>query len=149
MGRKAITEITVSLGSVSGLALAAAPSWGGGSSVEADKIAAYGDPGFTSVPRAVKSYPEMTLTFLDQGDGKATACEALVGTVVSCSITPKFGDGKTTAANSTDATTFDVTVLDAAPGGDVAVDGERKATFTVKVVRHAPPAPAATNGQST
>ena len=140
MPRKAITEITVALGSVSGLALAAAPSWGGGSSVEADKIAAYGDTGYTSVPRPVKSYPELTFTFLDQGDGKATACEALIGTVVSCSITPKFGDGKTAATNSADATTYDVAVLDVQPGGEVAVDGDRKATFTVKVVRHAPPA---------
>lgn len=145
MARKAITEITVSLGSVSGLLLASAPSWAGGSSVGSDKIAAYGDAGFTTVPRTVKSYPELTFTFLDQGDGKATACEALVGTVVSCTVTPKFGDGKTTAANSTDATTFDVVVLDVAAGGDVAVDGDRKASFTVKCVRHAPPEPQSSN----
>ncbi len=147
MPRKTVQSITVSLGSVSGLALAGAPAWGGGSSVESDKIAAFGDDGFTTVPRPVKSYPEMTFTFIDEGDGKADSCDALSGTVVSCTVAASYGDGKTTATTQTK--TFDVAVLEVAPGGDVAVDGDRKATFTVKVVRHAPPAAAASNGQST
>lgn len=137
MSRKAVQSITVSLGSVSGLALASAPAWGAGSSVDSDKIAAFGDPGFTTVPRTAKSYPEITLTFLDEGDGKADACDALTGTVVSCSITGSYGDGKATPTAL--AKTFDVAVLEVAPGDDIDVNGDRKATFKVKVVRHAPP----------
>lgn len=143
MPRKAVQSITVSLGSVSGLALASAPAWGAGSSVESDKIVAYGDDGFTTVPRPVKSYPEMTFTFIDEGDGKADACDALTGTVVSCTIAGSYGDGKTMA--TTLSKTFDVAVLEVAPGGEISVDGERKATFTVKVVRHAPPAAQSSN----
>lgn len=138
MARKAIRDISVTLGGVSGLALASAPAWTGGSSVEADKIAAFGDAGFTSVPRPVKSYSEATFTFIDEGDGKAASCEALVGTVVSVSVTSKYGDGKGTDATS--SLSLDMAILSCEPGGDTSVDGDRKATFTVKAVRHAPAA---------
>ena len=147
MSRKAVQSITVSLGSVSGLALAGAPAWGGGSSVESDKIAAFGDDGFTTVPRPVKSYPEITFTFIDEGDGKADSCDALSGTVVSCTVAASYGDGKTTATTQTK--TFDVAVLEVHPGGETTVDGERKATFTVKCVRHAPAAAAAPSNSGT
>ena len=94
MARKAVRNISVTLGSVTGLALARAPAWSGGATVGGDKIAAYGDAGYTTVPRNVKSYPEATFTFIDEGDGKAAACEALVGTVVAVAFTTVYGDGK-------------------------------------------------------
>lgn len=146
MARKGIRDISVTLGGVSGLALAAAPTWGGGSSVEGDKIAAYGDTGFTTVPRTVKSYPEATFTFINEGDGKATSCEALVGTVVSVTIASKYGDGK--AADTTHSNTLDMVILSCEPGGEVPVDGERKDTFVVKAVRHAPAASSSSSGSS-
>ena len=119
MARKAVRNISVSIGSVTGLALASAPAWAGGSSVEGDKIAAYGDTGFTTVPRNVKSYPEAEFSFIDEGDGKAT------DTTVSASV--------------------DMAILSCEPGDSIDVDGDRKATFTVKAVRHAPPAATQSN----
>ena len=136
MARKAVRNISVSIGSVTGLALAGAPAWSGGASVEGDKIAAYGDTGFTTVPRNVKSYPEATFTFIDEGDGKADSCESLVGTVVAVSFSTKYGDGK--ATDTTVPKTLDMAILSCEPGGEVEVDGDRKATFVVKAVRHAP-----------
>lgn len=141
MARKGIRDISVTIGSVSGLGLASAPQWSGGSSVEGDKIAAMGDSGYTTVPRPVKSYPEATFTFLDEGDGKASAIEALVGTVVSVVLTSNYSDGKATPTTQT--ATLDMAILSCEPGNDVAVDGDRKATFVVKAVRHAPAAAAA------
>ena len=136
MARKAIRSISVTLGGVSGLALASAPAWGGGASVESDKIAAYGDAGFTTVPRPVKSYPEATFTFIDEGDGKAASCEALVGTVVTVTLASIYGDGK--SADTTQSASLDMAILECVPGGEIDVDGDRKATFTVKAVRHSP-----------
>ncbi len=136
MARKAVREISVALGDVSGLALAGAPAWSGGATVEGDKIAAYGDAGFTTVPRNVKSYPEATFTFIDEGDGKAALCEALVGTVVTVTFSTKYGDGKST--DTTSAASVDMAILECVPGGETEVDGDHKATFTVKAVRHAP-----------
>lgn len=144
MSRKTIDTITISLGSVTGLALASAPQWLAGSSVELDKIAAYGDAAFTSVPRSVKSYPEAEFTFIDEGDGKADSAEALVGTVVTVSITSKYGDGKATSTGT--AKSFDMAIQSCEPGGPVSVDGERKATFVVKATRHAPPSASSGSG---
>lgn len=141
MARKAVRTITVTLGSVTGLCLASAPAFAGGSSVEGDKIAGFEDVGFTTVPRPTKSYSEMEFSFIDEGDGKATAVEALVGTVVAASIVSKYGDGKTT--DTTVSQSLDVAVLSCEPGESIDVDGDRKATFTVKAVRHAPPAASA------
>lgn len=143
MARKAVRSISVSIGSVTGLALASAPAWSGGASVEGDKIAAYGDPGFTTVPRNVKSYPEAEFTFIDEGDGKGTAVEALVGTVATVAFTSLYGDGK--ATDTTVSASIDMAILSCEPGGSVDVDGDRKATFVVKAVRHTPPAPASSN----
>ena len=147
MSRKAISSISVTLGSVSGLALASAPQWLAGSSVEGDKIAAFGDDGFTTVPRPVKSYPEAEFTFIDEGDGKAASVEALVCTVVSVSITSSYGDGKTAASVSADS--VDMAILSCDPGGAIAVDGERKATFVVKAVKHAPATSSQSSGTGT
>lgn len=143
MSRKAVRSISVSIGSVTGLALASAPAWSGGASVEGDKIAAYGDPGFTTVPRNVKSYPEAEFTFIDEGDGKGTAVEALVGTVATVAFTSLYGDGK--ATDTTVSASIDMAILSCEPGGSVDMDGDRKATFTVKAVRHAPPAATQSN----
>ena len=138
MARKAVRNISVSIGSVSGLALASAPAWSGGASVEGDKIAAYGDPGFTTVPRNVKSYPEAEFSFIDEGDGKAAAVEALVGTVATVAFASLYGDGK--ATDTTVSASVDMAILSCEPGDSIDVDGDRKATFTVKAVRHAPAA---------
>lgn len=138
MGRNAVKTISVSIGSVSGLALAAAPAWGGGVTVDTDPIAAYGDDAFTNVPRPVKSYSEATFTFIDEGDGKNNSVAALVGSVVSVVLTSTYWDGKTTG--SPVALTQDMAVKSCEPGEEVAVDGERKSTFKVVVVKHAPTA---------
>ena len=138
MARKAIKSISVTIGSGSGLALAAAPSWGGGVSVESDKIAAYGDDAFTTVPRPVKSYSEATFTFIDEGDGKSDAVAALVGTVASVILSSTYWDGKTT--DSAVSLTKDFAITSCEPGGETEIDGEHKATFVVKAVRHAPDA---------
>lgn len=143
MARKAVRRITVTLGSVTGLCLATAPAFVGGSSVEGDKIAGFEDAGFTTVPRPTKTYSEMEFSFIDEGDGKASAVEALVGTVVEASIVSKYGDGKT--SDTTVSQSLDVAVLSCEPGDSIDVDGNRKATFSVKVVRHAPPAAAQSN----
>lgn len=143
MSRKAVRNISVSIGSVTGLALASAPAWSGGSSVEGDKIAAFNDPGFTTVPRPVKSYPEAEFTFIDGGDGKADAVDALVGTVATVAFSSLYGDGKST--DTTVSASFDMAILSCEPGDSVDVDGDRKATFKVKAVRHAPPAATQSN----
>ena len=143
MTRKTVRNISVSIGAVTGLALASAPAWSGGASVEGDKIAAYGDTGFTTVPRNVKSYPEAEFTFIDEGDGKAAAVEALVGTVVTVAFTSLYGDGKATDTTVSDS--VDMAILSCEPGDSVDVGGDRKATFSVKAVRHAPPAATQSN----
>ena len=146
MARKTVRDLSVTLGSVTGLALAGAPAWSGGATVEGDKIAAYGDPGYTTVPRNVKSYPEATFTFIDEGDGKAAACEALVGTVVAVAFSTKYGDGK--SADTTSAASVDMAILECVPGDETEVDGDRKATFQVKAVRHAPSAASSSSSAS-
>lgn len=136
--RKAVINITVQIGSIEGLALIGAPAFHGGATVETDKIAAYGDNAFTTVPRNVKSFPETTLTFLDEGDGKADACAALVGTVAAVKVNASYGDGKN--AISENISNYDAAILEVVPAGEITVDGERKSAFTVKTVRHGPTA---------
>ena len=146
MARKAIKSISVTIGAVSGLALASAPAWGGGVSVESDKVAAYGDDAFTTIPRPVKSYSEATFTFIDEGDGKNDSVAALVGTVATVTISSTFWDGKTT--DSAVSLTQDMAITSCEPGGETEIDGERKATFVVKAVKHAPAAASSSSSSS-
>lgn len=129
MARKAITTISVSgIGSGMGL-VSAAPE--GTYSTEADSISAYGDPWETNVPRSEgKSFGDLSFQFLDEG---AAVNHSIVGTVVSVTITPQFGDGKGGAASR--AKTFDF-VVKGVSSGEVSVDGERKATITITGVQH-------------
>ena len=141
MARKTVKTIGVTIGSVSDLALASAPAWGSGVAVETDAVAAYNDDAFTNVPRPVKSFKEATFTFIDEGDGKNDSVAALVGTVVSVVLSSTYWDGKTTG--SPVALTQDMAIKSCEPGEEVEVDGERKSTFVVVAVKHAPAAAAA------
>ena len=95
MARKAVKTITIS--GISGPVVSATVYKG--ESVELDKIAAFGDAHFTSVPRSVKSYGEFRFTILDEGN--ASGLTALVGTVVNVSVSTQYSDGDSGPATST------------------------------------------------
>lgn len=111
-----------------------------GESAEVDKIAAYGDTHFTTVPRPVKSYEQFQFTILNEG--AQSGLVDLVGTVVPVTVTETFGDGKETDTTVTIGPK-DMVIESVVAGGTVAVDGDRKATIVVTATPHAP---AATSG---
>ena len=136
MARKGIASITISGTGFTNAAVVGATS-NTGESVELDKIAAYGDTRYTSVPRRVKTYSNITVTILDEGGASSTL--PAVGTIVSATITWAFNSG----AEQTDTSrsiTRDCVVASVEPGGEVTVDGDRKATVSVTLTPHAPPA---------
>lgn len=116
-----------------------------GASVEVDKIAAYGDSHYTSVPRSVASWSQFTFTILDE-DG-TNAWKSKVGKVVAVTVQGSYGDGKgsDTAAS---AISCDMAILSAEPGGEMTVDGEQKSTIVVTAVPHAPEAAPAQGGNT-
>lgn len=93
---------------------------------EVDTIAAFGDSVATNVPRPLVTVGEMTITFLDEGQAFAD----IAAGVVSISVKTSFWDGTTTAERTVSR---NVSVKSVAPGGDVSVDGERKATVVLTV----------------
>lgn len=93
---------------------------------EVDSIAAFDDPVATNVPRPLVTVGEMALTFLDEGQAFAD----IAAGVVTLSLKTAYWDGSTTAERTV---TRDVSVKSVAPGGEVSVDGERKATVVVTV----------------
>lgn len=113
------TGLSISAGLVS--ALPFPPS-----SREVDSIAAFGDPVATNVPRPLVTVGEMPLTFLDEGQAFAD----ITAGVVTLSLKTIYWDGSTTAERTV---TKDVSVKSVAPGGEVSVEGERKATVIVTV----------------
>lgn len=115
-----------------------------GSSVEIDKIAAYGDPAYSNIPRSVKSYDEFSFTVLDEGTS-GNLEEKLSGKVATVTIQVTFDDGKTAGTPST-AASRDMTISHVGPGGEMSVDGDQKATIVITAVPHGPvPAPSTQN----
>ncbi len=93
---------------------------------EVDSIAAYEDPVATNVPRPLVTVGEMKLTFLDEGQAFAD----IAAGVVTLSLTTDYWDGTTTVSRTVSR---DVSVKSVAPGGEVAVDGERKSTVVLTI----------------
>ena len=113
------TGLTISAGLVSATPFPPA-------SREVDSIAAYDDPVATNVPRPLVTVGEMNLTFLDEGQAFAD----IAAGVVTLSLKTAYWDGTTTAERTVSR---DVSVKSVAPGSEVAVDGERKATVVLTV----------------
>ena len=93
---------------------------------EVDTIAAFNDPVSTNVPRPLVNLGEMNLTFLDEGQAFAD----IAAGVVSLSLQTAYHDGTNTVTRTV---TRSVSVKSVAPGGEVSVDGERKATVVVTI----------------
>lgn len=110
----------------------------GGESVETDPIAAYGDAYFTNVPRNIKQQNDITVQFLAEG-GLSNGAPAKIptGAIVETTLTYTYGDG-TGTGDVTDTLTRNMVVV-SCEGSSVAVDGERKATYTVVLRPHAAP----------
>ena len=125
--RKSVKTISITSGSgltiTAGLVSATpfAPA-----SREVDTIAAFADPVSTNVPRPLVNMGEMTLTFLDEGQGFAD----IASLSVTLSMSTTYHDGSATKAR---AVSRDVAVKSVVPGGDISVDGERKSTVVVTV----------------
>lgn len=125
--RKGVKTITITSGSgltVTAGLVSATPF--PPASREADSISAFDDPVATNVPRPLVTVGEMTLTFLDEGQAFAD----ITAGVVSLSLKTAYWDGSTTAERTVSRSVF---VKNVAPGGEVSVDGERKATVVLTV----------------
>lgn len=136
MARKAIASITITGTGFTNAAIVGATT-SPGESVEVDRIAAYGDEGYTSVPRRVKTYSDLTVTILDEGGASSTLPSA--GSVVPVTVTWGFNSGME-PSDTTRVFVRDCVVASVEPGGEATVDGERKATVAVTLTPHAPPA---------
>lgn len=99
-----------------------------GESAEVDTLAAFGDASYTNVVRDIVSYGELTLTCIDEG----AAIAVHPGTVVEVTLTVTFGDGD--AVDVDRAATKDMNIISVEPGGDISVDGDRKATIVIKMI---------------
>ena len=138
MAQKAVRTITVTLGSTSlSGRLARATVYKGGS-VDVDHIASFDDLEFTNIPRPVKQQSDFTFTVLD--DGTLEGLYDMAGTVAAVTIAVTYGDGKANAAPV--SSTRDMAIHNVVPGGEIAVDGDRKSTIVITATPHAP---AATN----
>ena len=122
MARKAVRTITVS--GVSLPIYSAQPF--SGATVESDNIAAFGDETFTTIPRNIAEWGEITITCIDEGE----SVPVKPGDITSITITTTYTDGTT---ESTRTATKNCAILEVSPGGEIAVDGERKATITVRI----------------
>lgn len=96
---------------------------GQGTTVETDKICAYGDEMETTVPRSVAGYNDLTIECLLEGSSMA---DKTIGDVADWTISAGYWDGSQTVSKSF---TKKYVVTDISYG-EVAVDGERKATVT-------------------
>lgn len=124
--RKAVKTITISAPSGSFAAGLVSATPFPPATRNTDPISAYGDPMVTKVPRPIVELGDMTLTFLDEGQ----AFSAISSAVVTLSMSTEYWNGTDTATRSVSR---DVSVVSVAPGNEVAVDGERKATIVVMV----------------
>lgn len=136
MAQKAVRTITVTIGSKSLSGRLASATVFKGGSVEVDQIASFDDPEFTTVPRPIKKPHEFKFTVID--DGTQADLYDLNGTVAAVTIAVTYGDGKTDG--SPVSSTRDMAIHDVAPGGDIAVDGDRKSTIVITATPHAPAA---------
>jgi len=136
MAQKAVRTITVTIGSKSLSGRLAESTVYKGGSVEVDHIASFDDPEFTTIPRPVKQPHAFKFTVID--DGTLEDLYDLNGTVAAVTIAVTYGDGKTDG--SAVSKTRDMAIHDVAPGGDIAVDGDRKSTIVITATPHAPAA---------
>lgn len=97
-------------------------STGVGETVETDDIAAYGDAHFTTVPRSVAGYNDLTVTCLNEG----SEADVVIGSVADWTFAMTFHDGDGTETKSVSKKCVCVNI----EHGEVEVDGERKATIT-------------------
>lgn len=135
---KAVKTITVS--GVTGKLISATPFKG--REVESDEIAAFGDTEFSTVPRPVAKFSQFKFVVLDEGG--QSALSALAGTSAAVSVSVTYWDGKTTDSAVT-AFSGDMVILSAVPGGEIEVDGSRRATIEVTAVPQAAAAAQSSN----
>ena len=112
--RKAVRTMTVS--GVSLPIYSAQPF--AGATVESDNIAAFGDETFTSVPRNIAEWGEISITCIDEGE----AVGVKPGDIQAITITTTYSDGTTEATRTA---TKNCAILEVSPGGEISVDGER------------------------
>lgn len=120
--RKAVRTMTVS--GVSLPIYSAQPF--AGATVESDNIAAFGDETFTTVPRNIAEWGEISITCIDEGETVGVK----PGDVQAITITTTYSDGTT---ESTRTVTKNCAILEVSAGGEISVDGDRKATITIRV----------------
>lgn len=131
---------TISVSGVTGKLISATPYKG--REVEVDEIAAYGDTEFSTVPRPVAKFSQFKFVILDEGGQSALA--ALAGTSAAVTVSVTFWDGKTTASAAT-VFTGDMVIQSVVPGGDIEVDGSRRATIEVTATPQAAAAAQSSN----
>ena len=119
--RKAVKTITIS-GITGGIASASPfpPK-----SAESDSIAAYEDEVETNVGRPLTKVGEFNVTVLDEGQAFGT----VAGTTATVTLAVSYWDGSTTVTRNLGETVCNV--KNVAPGGEVDVQGERKATIVI------------------
>lgn len=139
---KGLRSITLSIGGTAQTSKLVSATPLQGASVEVDKIAAYGDTHYTSVPRSVKSWNEFSFTILDE-DG-SNALLAQVGAVVAIVIGQSYGSGSGTDSAGS-GVSCNMVITNVAPGGDISIDGETRSTIVITAVPHTEPAAAQTN----
>ncbi len=133
MAQKAVRTISVTVGGQSSAGRLASATVYKGSTCESDKIAAFDDPYFTTVPRPVASWDEFSFTIID--DGTLGGLEAAIrGKVVAVTIQTVYGDGKTAPAAVSQS--MDMAVTGCSAGDAISVDGARKSTVVIKATPH-------------
>lgn len=119
--RKALKTITIS--GISGGIVSASPF--PPKSADSDPIAAYGDEVETNVIRPLTKVGEFNVTVVDEGQQFATVS----GTTATVTIAVSYWDGSTTVTRTLGEQICNV--KNVAPGNDVDVQGERKATIVL------------------
>ncbi len=114
---------TISVNGISGGIVSAAPF--PPKSADSDPIAAYDDEVETNVIRPLTKVGEFNVTVLDEGQQFATVS----GTTATVTIAVSYWDGSTTVTRTLGEQICNV--KNVAPGNDVDVQGERKATIVI------------------
>ena len=139
---KGLRSITLTIGGTAQTAKLVSATPLQGASVEVDKIAAYGDTHYTSVPRKVKSWDEFTFTLLDE-DGSNPVL-AQVGDVATIAIGQSYGSGDG-ADSAGSGVSCKMVIQHVGPGGEVNIDGEQRSTVVITAVPHTEPAATTSN----
>jgi hypothetical protein len=117
--RKGVKAIAITAGTTLPIVNA---SVGQGMTLETDKIMAYGDEMETAVPRSVGGYEDLTIECLCDG----AMADKSIGDVGDWTIKVSYWAGET----ATDKTFTKKYTITGISYGEVAVDGDRKATVT-------------------